>query len=225
MWHRLGFCDHLCAQASVVATLLALYQRDRTGKGQAVAASLLGAGVMTNSETYLDADGKLVPVPVLDHDQTGLAPSYRILPVTDGWVAIAAVTDEQRDALCTVAGVDDVAGAAEALRERTADDVLAALAEAVVPAELVRQEQGDAFFTSPDNQAAGLVARYPHPQYGSMAQPGAFWSFGDLDVRLDKAPPALGEHSIEILADLGFDRAEIDRLVGAGVVTAFAQPG
>ena len=54
MWHRLGFMDHQSALSSVVSTLLALYHRDQTGEGQFVAGSLLGAGVMTNSETYLD---------------------------------------------------------------------------------------------------------------------------------------------------------------------------
>jgi crotonobetainyl-CoA:carnitine CoA-transferase CaiB-like acyl-CoA transferase len=220
MWHRLGFCDHLCAMASVVTTLLALYHRDRNGTSQAVATSLLGAGVLTNSETYLDANGELVPVPVLDHDQTGVAPSYRIAQVADGWIAIAATTDAERDALCDVAGVDDVADAAGALRERERDEVLDALAVAGVPSDVVRQDQGERFFLSPENQAAGLVARYAHPHYGMMEQPGAFWDFGDLDVRLDKAPPALGEHSVEILAELGFERDEIDRLVREGVVTA-----
>jgi crotonobetainyl-CoA:carnitine CoA-transferase CaiB-like acyl-CoA transferase len=221
MWHRLGFCDHLCATASVVATLLALYHRDRTGESQAVAASLLGSGVLTNSETYLDADGLLVPVPVLDHEQAGIAPGYRIVQAADGWVAIAAITEGQLDALCAVAGVDDTTDAPAALRERTTDELLAALADAGVPSELVRQEQGDEYFASPENQEADLVARYPHPVYGTMEQPGAFWSFGDLDVRLDRAPPALGEHSVEILTELGFAADEIDRLVNAGVVTTF----
>jgi crotonobetainyl-CoA:carnitine CoA-transferase CaiB-like acyl-CoA transferase len=219
MWHRLGFCDHLCATASVVATLLALYHRDRTGEGQAVAASLLGSGVLTNSETYLDAEGQLVPIPVLDHEQAGVAPGYRIVEAADGWVAVAAVTDAQLDALCDVAGVDDAKDAPAAFKAREADELLAALAGAGVPSELVRQAQGDAFFASPENQAARLVARYPHPVYGTMEQPGAYWSFGDLDVRLDKAPPALGEHSVEILTELGFDRTAIDGLVNAGVVT------
>ena len=220
MWHRLGFCDHLCAMASVVTTLLALYHRDRTGTAQAVASSLLGAGVLTNSETYLDPNGELVPIPVLDHDQTGVAPWYRIVHVADGWIAIAATTDEQRAALAEVAGVADVVDAADALGARTRDEVLDALAAAGVPSDVVRQEQGEQFFLSPENQAAGLVARYPHPIYGMVEQPGAFWDFGDLDVRLDKAPPALGEHSVEILRELGFEGDEIDRLVGEGVVTA-----
>ena len=98
-----------------MSTLLALYQRDHTGEGQFVAGSLLGAGVMTNSETYLTADGELAPVAVLDHAQTGIEPGYRIVPVADGWVAIAARTDDQLAALCTVAGVDDAGGRGGAL--------------------------------------------------------------------------------------------------------------
>jgi crotonobetainyl-CoA:carnitine CoA-transferase CaiB-like acyl-CoA transferase len=221
MWHRLGFCDHLCAMASVVGTLLALYHRDRTGDAQRIAASLLGSGVLTNSETYVDADGQLMPVPTLDHEQCGIAPGYRIVPVADGWVAIAARDDAQLASLCTVAGVDDAGAAAAALRDRQVDDVVDALTTAGVPAERVREQQKDAFFSSPDNRAARLVAEYDHPLYGAMAQPGAFWAFGDLDVRLDKAPPALGEHSVEILEEVGFSREEIERLLSAGVVAAF----
>ena len=56
MWHRLGFMDHMCAMGSLISTLLALYHRDRTGETQFVAGSLLAGGVMTGSETYLDAE-------------------------------------------------------------------------------------------------------------------------------------------------------------------------
>ena len=101
--------------ARVIATLLALYHRDRTGTTQAVAGSLLGGGVLTGSETYLDAGGKTVAMPVLDHEQTGISPGVRILPVTDGWIAIAATIDDELAALCTVAGVDAADDAAGAL--------------------------------------------------------------------------------------------------------------
>jgi crotonobetainyl-CoA:carnitine CoA-transferase CaiB-like acyl-CoA transferase len=224
MWHRLGFCDHLCAMASVVATTLAIYHRDLTGKGQAVAASLLGAGVLTNSETYLDTNGDLAPVPVLDHEQTGIAPGYCIVPVADGWVAIAARTDDQLAALCAVAGVDDATAAPGALAERKVDELLSSLEAAGVPADHVREDQCDAFFGSAENLAAGLVARYPHPVYGMVEQPGAFWAFGDLGVRLDKAPPALGEHTVEILEEVGFSRDDVERLVAAGVARVYEAP-
>ncbi len=219
MWHRLGFMDHQCALSSVVSTLLGLYHRDQTGHGQFVAGSLLGAGVLTNSETYLTPDGELAPFPVLDHAQTGIEPGYRIVQVADGWVAIAARSDEQLAALCSVAGVDDAERATDALSTRGSDELVAALESAGIPAELVRQNQRDAFFDSAENQAAGLVARYPHPIYGMFEQPGALWAFGDLDVRLDRAPPTVGQHTIEILEEVGMSREDIDRLVADGVVS------
>ena len=91
--------------------------------------------MLTCSETYLDPSGKTVAMPVLDHEQTGISPGYRILPVTDGWIAIAATTDDELAALCTVAGVDAADDAADALATRTSDDALAALRAAGVPCE------------------------------------------------------------------------------------------
>ena len=67
-------------------------------------------------------------MPVLDHEQTGIAPGYRIAEVTDGWIAVAATTDDELAALCTVAGVAAADDAAEALATRTNADALAALA-------------------------------------------------------------------------------------------------
>src|SRR3954471_15343973 len=148
MWHRLGFMDHLCAMGSLISTLLALYHRDRTGKTQFTAGALLAGGVMTCSETYLDDEGHTVPVPMLDHEQTGIAPGYRIVPVADGWIAIAATTDEQLTALCTVAGGGRVDDAAAALGSRTSAEALDALADVGVPCEAVRLDQKEAFFAS-----------------------------------------------------------------------------
>jgi crotonobetainyl-CoA:carnitine CoA-transferase CaiB-like acyl-CoA transferase len=214
MWHRLGFMDHMCAMGSLISTLLALYHRDRTGEAQFVAGSLLAGGVMTGSETYLDANGEIAPVPVLDHEQTGIAPGYRIAEVTDGWIAVAATTDAQRAALEALGGVD-------ALVTSTVAGALATLADAGVPSDAVRLDQGEPFFASAANDAAGLIARYEHVDYGHVEQPGAFWSFGDLDVKLDRAPPGLGEHTVEVLTEVGLDDVTIDALVASGAAHAW----
>ncbi len=220
MWHRFGFMDHQCALSSVVATVLALYQRERTGKGQAVAASLLGAGVLTASETYVGPDGALAPYAGLDGDQTRIRPGYELIQVADGWIAVAAQTPAQLTALRTLAGTDDVADAAPALRDRSRDQLLTDLDSAGVPAEAVRQAQRFPFFDDPGNQAAGMVASYQSAEWGRMEQPGAFWYFGDLDVRLHLAPPAVGEHTVEVLTEVGLERAEIDALVACGAARA-----
>jgi len=207
MWHRFGFMDHLCALSSVVATLLAVYRRDSTGEATACAGSLLGAGTLTASETYRRVDGTLAPTPTLDANQLGVSEGRRIAELADGWVALAADTEVQLAALRTVA-----------LDSRQVAGVLADLTAAGVPAEEVRLDQRDAFFDSPANRAARLVATYSQAEWGLMEQPGALWYFGeDLDVRLELAPPALGEHTVACLTEAGLAQGEIDRLLESGV--------
>ena len=217
MWHRFGFMDHQCALASVVATVLALYRRERTGEGSAVAASLLGAGALTASETHLRADGSLAPFAVVDPEQTGTAPGYGIVRCLDGWIAVAARSAEELAALRGVAGSEDVTAA---MADRGSDEVLTELERAGVPAEPVREQQCPAFFDDEGNRRAGLVASYEQAEWGRLEQPGALWYLGDLEVRLDRPPPALGEHTVEVLAELGFERPAIDALLEAGVVAA-----
>jgi crotonobetainyl-CoA:carnitine CoA-transferase CaiB-like acyl-CoA transferase len=221
MWHRFGFMDHQCAQSSVLACLLALYRREETGEGQFVAGSLLGAGALTASETYVDVDGRLAPYDVLDADQTGTGPGYRIIEVADGWIAVAARQAQQMEALCRVAGVSDAAQVPGALRRRQREAVIRALDATGVPCEPVLENQRDPFFDDPDNVAAGLVASYQHAEWGRLEQPGGLWWFGDLDVRLDYAPPALGEHTVEVLGEVGLAEPQIQALILEGVARAF----
>ncbi|MGD9797292.1 MAG: CoA transferase, partial [Acidimicrobiia bacterium] len=210
MWHRFGFMDHLCAMSSAVATLLALYDRDRTGSGQAVHGSLLGAGALTNSSSFKRADGSLAFTPALDAMQLGVSEGRRLVELVDGWIALAADTPEQVAALRGVP-----------LDGRKVADAVADLAAAGVPAEPVRREQRYPFFDDPANIAAGLVADYRHAEWGRLEQPGALWYFGDQDVQLHRAPPALGEHTVEVLGEMGLDREAIDRLVADGVAVQF----
>jgi crotonobetainyl-CoA:carnitine CoA-transferase CaiB-like acyl-CoA transferase len=49
-----------------------------------------------------------------------------------------------------------------------------------------------------------------------LEQPGALWFFGDQEVRLDRAPPLVGEHTIEVLLEVGLSRNVIGELVASG---------
>jgi crotonobetainyl-CoA:carnitine CoA-transferase CaiB-like acyl-CoA transferase len=220
MWHRFGFMDHLCAMSSAAATLMALLQRDRTGRAIDVAGSLLGAGVLTNSETYRTADGELAPVARLDAAQLAIGAGERIAEAADGWIAIAAPSTAQVGALCAALGVADAAAVPDAVRTRRVADLLAALAAAGVPAAQVRRGQQGPFFDDPEHLAAGLVASYRHREWGWFEQPGAMWFFSDQEVKLDRAPPVLGEHTVEVLAEVGLTPAQIDELLAAGVARA-----
>ena len=150
----------------------------------------------------------------------GSVPAAGSSQLADGWIAIAATEAAQLQALYAVAGANGPDVVAGALALRQCDEVLKALDSQGVPAERVREAQRYPFFDDPGNQKAGLVAQYTHAEWGAMEQPGAMWYFGDLDVRLEYAPPVLGEHTVEVLTDAGLTRAEIERLIADGVALA-----
>ena len=81
------------------------------------------------------------------------------------------------------------------------------LERAGVPAEPLRLDQMNPFFDATASWASNLVARYPHVDWGEVEQIGSLWNMGDLPPRLDRASPALGEHSREIFEELNLDPA------------------
>jgi crotonobetainyl-CoA:carnitine CoA-transferase CaiB-like acyl-CoA transferase len=211
MWLRFGVCDHLAALASAYALLLGLYRRDRNGQGQMTSASLLGATILSMSETLMRPDGSLEAFARLDHDQTGVSQFHRLYACRNGWIAVAALTQDEQTRFATLIRGDALAFFAA----RDVQELAAVLEEAHVPASPVREEQLDAFLDDPGNRAAGLVMTADHATQGRLEQIGAFWNLGDTPFALNRAAPALGEHSREVLAALGLPPAEIDALVSA----------
>ncbi|WP_198937988.1 CoA transferase, partial [Pelomonas sp. KK5] len=211
MWLRFGVGDHLAALACVFAVLLALYRRERTGEGQAVASSLLGAMLMTASEVVALPDGGLTPMAHLDAGQYGLGPGDRLYGCADGWLMVAAWTAPE------LAAFESVAGASPEIffATRPLSDALDLLRTAGVPCEPARENQRDAFLDDPRH--AVLRTRYAHAGYGELEQVGALWDFGDLPLNLGLPPPALGQHSRALLRERGFTEAAIERLAEQGI--------
>lgn len=215
MWLRFGVGDFFAGLSSLYALLLGLYERNRSGVGQMVSSSLLGATLLTMSESVVLEDGSLTRIDHMDAQQIGLNDEHRLYPCSDAWLAVAAMQPDEVQRFKALVGSQPETWFAGLTRQAA----LAALAEVQVPAQAVLEAQMDAFLDSPEHAAAGLHAHYSHAVYGDLQQVGAFWDFGNLPLSLQRPPPALGQHTRQVLEGLGFTGSELERLASAGLAT------
>jgi Predicted acyl-CoA transferases/carnitine dehydratase len=207
VFNRPGTMDVATAQSCLVELMASLYARRTTGRGYTTQTSLLGLAAFTQGERLIGPDGELTDTYHLTSDQTGFSPYHRIYECADGaWVAVAAHKADQRAALRDLLGEDFERGA----KARKAPDLLGALEAAGVPADAVNYEDAmHRFFDDPKNRDLNLISVLPQPLYGMVEQPGAFWNFGDTPLVFKRCCPAVGEHSDEILREIGYSDAEI----------------
>jgi crotonobetainyl-CoA:carnitine CoA-transferase CaiB-like acyl-CoA transferase len=205
VWLRFGMMDHLCAMSLAYGMLLALIRREKTGEGSQVAASLLGTSMLTMADVAMRPDGSLIGrADTLDRMQFGPSAGRRLAACADGWIAFA--------------GPEDKAPDVDALAPLTTADAVDRLHAQGFAAVAVEEGGGQAFLFDEDHVRQGLVASYPHPIYGTLRHPGAFWSMPDAPLTIDRAPPVAGQHGRDILAGLNLTGDEIDALVRDRVV-------
>jgi crotonobetainyl-CoA:carnitine CoA-transferase CaiB-like acyl-CoA transferase len=211
------------ALLSVVPTLIALLRRNETGEGAEIETSILAAMLLVTSETTLRTDADvLAAIPEIDDESTGLAPWYRIYDCADGVVAVAAMTKKRQAALLSTMAADDFDDLATSFKGLTSYEAVSRLGAAGVPAEAVRLSQERVFLNDPESLRCRLAVRYCHPIYGEVRQIGSLWDFGDLETKLDRPAPTLGQHSREILLELGVPDSEIRLLAAQGLIAGDA---
>ncbi len=226
------------------AVLAALVQRTVTGRGQHVEVALYDAifpALASNIGGYFDSDGEIPERTGNRHGGLGVSP-YNVYPTADGWIAILCLHDRHWRALCETMRqpklTDEPSLSSNAARTAALDrvdaivgswagglptaDIVSALHEAGVPCAPVKSLKD--VITDPQVTDRGLLEHHTSPQRD-------WWTLGS-PLRLAgsppparNVPPALGEHSEQILASrLGLDDAEIEALAVAGVIVTGAQP-
>lgn len=212
---------------------LALLHRERGGKAQAVETALVNACIALQAHRFIWLDGEAAPE--MTPPPMGMYRAYR---TADGYLTVAAIAERLWQRLCRAVGLESllsdprytpwanaVARRAELievvearLMTRTTDEWLKILIDAGVPAGRVLW--GSAVFEHPQLNATGVVATVRHPKAGRMRTMGFPLRLGTTPPRLRRHAPALGAHTRAVLAEIGYRRAEIARLVRSGVVRA-----
>jgi crotonobetainyl-CoA:carnitine CoA-transferase CaiB-like acyl-CoA transferase len=216
-----------------MGVLAALYERERTGRGTRVEASLMQSMMtLINYQAQAVLTLGTTPGPVgNDHPIMFPQGTFR---AGNGAVTIACGNEKMWRRLCDVLGLDDIAedprfatnaarmdnrkelrGILEtALSARPADEWVEAINDAGVPCGPVLDlQQALAHATT---RALGLVQEVRHPALGDTAVLGKAVTVGDDPRTIDRHPPLLGEHTAEILAELGYTSAEVDGLLQGG---------
>jgi formyl-CoA transferase len=227
---------------AATAILAALEVRHRTGEGQHIDMSLLDVGmaILANQAGGFLNTGK---VPQRQGNSHPSLVPYQDMPTKDGAMLLAIGNDGQFTRFCEVAGRPELAQDAryatntqrvlhradlvpqlEAItRTRSTAEWIAALEHKAVPCGPIN-DIGQAFADA-QVQARGLAIEQPRspqavaaegvPTIRSVASPLRLSATPPV---LHRAPPALGEHTNEVLGELGLDATRIAALRAAGVV-------
>jgi crotonobetainyl-CoA:carnitine CoA-transferase CaiB-like acyl-CoA transferase len=236
---RIAITDVTTGLMHAAGISMALYHRARTGRGQHVKVSLMRSGLFVNGDAFTRYPGR--PARLLpDAGQHGLGPLDRMYQTSDGWIFVLVEDDEQRwrrlSALpALAAALSDSRFATAASRDKHQDDVaavlearfasdstdswLAALEAAGIPSAPVVEGYGRGFF----EDVQPIVNRYTvvgeHGERGHMEQNGNYISYSLTPTGQEGlAPPLLGQHTDEVMAELGYDASEVGRLRESGVI-------
>ncbi|MDE2966730.1 MAG: CoA transferase [Chloroflexota bacterium] len=209
------------------ATLLGLYAQRRYSVGQEIYVNMLTANAYANSDDFLQYKGK-VPRRQVDGELYGTAPWHRLYEASEGWVFLAAVTDDEWSAFSHEAAPE------LADRDRISEDALiAALGDvfAQAPASewerrltaigvgCVRADTGSVgeFLSADEHMLAnGFSPVAEHRRLGDVRRWGPLTTMAG--GRDDYGPGVLaGQETDEILDEVGRG-GDIERLRSTGVV-------
>jgi len=213
----------------------ALIHRFRTGQGQHLDVSLVASTLALLPDPaahYFDSGKRPIRVGNRNPNLTP-AEAFR---TKDGWVQVVVMNPDQYGRFCRVLGDDTLATDPKfatndnrlAHHDELKARVEAALAAATAAEWVTRFEAAqvaagpiyefDEVFEDPQVKHLGLVAEVDQPGYGKAKMLAFPVRASATPARIRRPAPLLGEHTAEVLGELGLAKAEIERLAAAGVI-------
>ena len=228
-------CDLNAGVFATIGVLTAYVNRLRTGTGQHVDTSLLEAGIaytFWESAMYF-ATGE-TPGPVGSAHR--LTAPYQAFETADGYINVGAANQANWERLCAAIGRDELAGdprfirpsdrmenldaLAKTLGETFARDTterwLAALDAAGVPAGPIYAM--NEVYADPQVRAREMVVETEHPAAGRIRNIGIPIKLSETPGAFRRPAPALGEHTDEVLREMGVSEERVASLRASGAV-------
>lgn len=218
--------------SAVIAVVAALYRRAATGEGCMCDISMMDGALSWLSihageffATNRPPEPELMPL-------SGAHPCYRIYRAADGYITVGALEPQFWAALCEALEREDIAGDAYATGARR-DEVIAeldALFGLRTRAEWMEFFEGRDVCVGPVNDFAeafedeqvrsrGMVFEAEVEGVGVWRHVGnPIRLDGRDEVKLTSSPPRLGQHTAEVLSEIGVDAAELESLRAAGAL-------
>ena len=221
--------DYQASMLVVTGVLSALYHRERTGEGQKVETSLLQAVLSVHAHYFVET------LDCEEEGAVGIYP-YRLFETQDDRIFIAAGTDKFWRMLCEVLGVAEL-GADPRYDQNGKRTVCAAELTALLQPifkqkttaewERLLVEKGVTcgalnsyleFLNDPQVTAMAMNPVLAHPVIGALRVPGIPVHFERTPGAIQRPAPLLGQHTEEILRELGYDEARVAKLRAEKVI-------
>lgn len=233
--------DTIAGLYAAFGILAALRERDRTGKGQEIQTAMVDGliSMFTFASSAFFATGELPPRNGNDHM---VVSPYGLFNAADGPVAIAPSTEKNWLQLCAALGLDNLpsdprfdtqhkrrqnrkeinAIVQGVISTKKRDEWIDILNQAGVPCGPVNNLKQ--VFSDPQVLHQEMVLESAQPG-GPVKMPGFPVKLARTPARLRMPSPQMGEHSTEVLRELGYSEEEIENLIKtAAVVAAAAHP-
>jgi crotonobetainyl-CoA:carnitine CoA-transferase CaiB-like acyl-CoA transferase len=230
-----SIADLTAALYATVATLAALRARDRDGRGQLVDISMFESAVslaVWEAGVYFGGG----EVPRAAGSAHKLVAPYQAVASADGHFIVGATTPPNWTAFCRALGlealesdarfsdanarrrnrVELVAEIEGVTRTKPAAHWLALLRDVGVPCGEIADYRD--VFSDPHLLAREFFIELEHPVLGTLRGLGSPIRLERTPVRHRRAGPRLGEHSAEVLREIGCSDADVDRLASEGII-------